>query len=571
MSRDNEALRDVLQRIDGKGYGAYHDIKGEWSIDEHRFTVDWVQGDPYAAPSRVRVAVPASVAGLDPALLASPSRRIGVAAFLCRHFGRLARSRASGRGSGRSGEIRIESPVQEVWEQTALRVEEDGSVHARFGVGLPAKGRRIFGSAAEELLLDIVPGVVREALLAEAHDADELLLHATVNEDADALRESLTEHDLVAFVADGARLPRRSGIDERPLEGDRVVPFESPERLRVTLERPNAGPITGMGIRQGVTLIVGGGYHGKSTVLRAIGHGIHNHRPGDGRECVVTDPTAVRIRAEDGRSVRSVDISTFIGELPGGEDTRSFETPNASGSTSQAAAIMEAVEAGTRTLLVDEDTAATNFMIRDRRMQALVPRESEPITPFVDRIRQLHEEWGISSVLVLGGSGDYLETADTVIGMRDFRAHDLTERAAEVAGDLPTGREPERPGPLRKPESRIPRPGAVDLRKGKRPVHMKVRDRGTLLLGREELDIGAVEPLVSWAQTNTIGRALLMALTELVDGERSVVEVLDAVEARIAEGGLDVLDDRETGDLVAIRRFELAAALNRIRSLEILP
>jgi len=571
MTRDSRALRDALRAIDGSGYGAYQDIKGEWSLDDHRFEVGWVQGDPYAAPSRVRARVSPEVAELDPELLTSPSRRTGVAALLCRTFGRLARDRATGRGSGRSGELRIEAPVQEVWEQTAVQVAEDGSVEARFGVGLPAKGRRIFGSAAEELLLEVVPGLVRDALVASAHEVDELLRHATVNEDADALRAALAEQDLVAFVADGARLPRRTGIDEHPLQGEAVVPFESPESLRVTLDRPNAGPLSGMGVRRGVTLIVGGGYHGKSTVLRAIEHGVHNHRPGDGREYVVTDPTAVRIRAEDGRSVRGVDISTFIGELPGGRDTHAFETPNASGSTSQAAAIIEAVEAGTRALLIDEDTAATNFMIRDRRMQALVPREGEPITPFVDRIRQLHDEWGVSSVLVLGGSGDYLETADTVVGMRDFRAHDLTDRAREVAAELPTGRQPERTGRLERPRPRVPRPGTVELRRGRRPVHLKVRDRGSLVLGREELDIAAVEPVVSWAQANSIGRALLLILTELVDGTRSVPQILDSLEDRITTGGLDVLDDRCPGDLVALRRFEVASSLNRIRSLEILP
>jgi len=571
MSRDAEALRSALRRIDGKGYGAYKDIKGEWTPGDYRFVVDWVQGDPYAAPSRVRIRVDADVAALDPVLLSSSSRRIGVAALLCRTFGERAKELPSRKGSGRSGEIRIEAPVQEVWEQTALRVDEDGAIEARFGVGLPARGRRILASAAETLLLELLPALVRTALLAEAHDPETLRRHATVNEDADALRDQLEEHDLVAFVADDAHLPRRTGIDERPLAEADTVPFRSPESLRLTLERPNAGSVSGMGVKRGVTLIVGGGYHGKSTVLRAIEHGVHNHRPGDGREYVVTDPTAVRIRAEDGRAVTGVDISTFIGELPGGRDTTRFDTPNASGSTSQAAAIMEAVEAGTRAFLVDEDTAATNFMIRDRRMQSLVPKEGEPITPFVDRIRQLYEEWGISSVLVLGGSGDYLETADTVVGMRDFRAHDLTDRAREVAAELPTGRAPERPGTLKWPAPRVPRPDTVSLRKGRRPLYMKVRDTGTLVLGREVVDISAVEPVVSWAQANTLGRALLLVLDELVDGKRSVEEILEAVDERLSAEGLDVLDDRETGDLVRIRRFELTAALNRIRSLEILP
>ena len=180
-------------------------------------------------------------------------------------------------------------------------------------------------------------------------------------------------------------LPRRSGVDDRPLEGGGVVPFRSPESLRVVLQAPNAGSVPGMGVPVGVTLVVGGGFHGKSTLLRALEAGVYNHRPGDGRERVVSDPDTVKVRAEDGRAVAGVDISAFIDGLPLGQDTHHFTTPNASGSTSQAATIVEALESGAHALLVDEDTSATNFMLRDRRMQSLVPKDAEPITPFQPR------------------------------------------------------------------------------------------------------------------------------------------------------------------------------------------
>ena len=280
-------------------------------------------------------------------------------------------------------------PVRRSFRQTAVQITSDGAVEARFVVGLPAAGRRVLTREAVGLLVDDVPSVVRTSLCAESYPAEELLLHAEVNEDADALRSLLPEMGLVAFVADGAVLPRRSGIEQAPML-DRAVPFESPASLRVHVDLPNAGSASGAGIPRGVTLIVGGGYHGKSTLLEALERGVYNHRPGDGRERVVSDPTAVKIRAKDGRSISGVDISPFIGPLPLGQGTRRFDSADASGSTSQAAAIVEAVEAGAGTLLVDEDTAATNFMIRDRRMQALVPRDLEPITPFVDRVRLLH-------------------------------------------------------------------------------------------------------------------------------------------------------------------------------------
>jgi predicted ABC-class ATPase len=284
---------------------------------------------------------------------------------------------------------------------------------------------------------------------------------------------------------------------------------------------------------------------------------------------VVTVSDAVKIRAEDGRSVQGVDISPFIDRLPMGEGTRGFSSPNASGSTSQAAAIMEALEAGSRTLLVDEDTSATNFMIRDRRMQALVPKDGEPITPFVDRVKELAGEKQVSAVLVLGGSGDYLDVADTVIAMRDYEPHDVTEEARSVAATFPTGRIPEAAGPFPEARPRRPRPGCLEPAKGRREVNVKVPDARTLLFGRETIDLAAVEQLMSRAQIRAVGRALALAARDHLDAGRSIPELLDAVEAEVAEVGLDALDSRRVGDLAAFRRFELAAALNRIRSLRV--
>lgn len=464
----------------------------------------------------------------------------------------------------------MEAPGQEVLAQTAVLVGEDGAVEARFTVGLPAEGRRVLGRDAVRLFLDELPALVDRTLRGRAYDLDELRRHAYTNEDAEALRGALEGLGLVAFVADGAVLPRKSGVSQEPLEGPKVVPFVSPPTLRVEVELPHAGRITGMGIPRGVTLVVGGGYHGKSTLLRALERGVYNHRPGDGREQVVADAGAVKIRAEDGRSVQGVDLSPFIRGLPGGESTRFFCTPNASGSTSQAANLVEALEAGARLLLVDEDTAATNLMIRDRRMQALVPKEYEPITPLVDRIRALYEDLGVSSVVVLGGSGDYLDVADTVIAMEAYRPRDLTVKAREVARSFPTGRWVEAAEPLRRPSPRIPLPQGPRPGEGRRRwVRVQPRGRRTLVLGDEELDLSSVEQIVSPSQARAIGQALVLVVRELLDGRTPLPVLLDRVEEAVAQGGLDVLDVVPRGDLAAFRRFELAAALNRLRSLRI--
>jgi predicted ABC-class ATPase len=564
-------LTAVMHRIDGRGYNAYHDAKGEWAVHADTvLSVDWVQGDPYAAPSRMSVRIAPERTGFAAELLSGDARRTGLSCHLARAFARAAREAPTVHGSGRSGELRMEDPGQVVGAQTAVMVEADGTVEARFRVGLPARGRRVLGKAAATLLCEIVPELVESTLLAAAHDADALREAALAQEDTLALRVALDAASLVAFVAEGASLPRRSGIDDRPLEGPGVVRFESPDSLRVTLTAPNVGEVRGMGIPRGVTLIVGGGFHGKSTLLRAIEAGVYEHCPGDGRERVVADRAAVKLRAEDGRSVAAVDISPFIDGLPGGEDTRAFSTPNASGSTSQAASLAEALEVGARVLLVDEDTAATNFMICDRRMQALVPTEGEPITPFVDRVRELHEEHGVSTVLVIGGSGDYLDVADTVIRMDGYRAFDVTDGARRVAREHPTGRTPEPGPPLGERPARVPLAASVDPRRGKRPVSIKVGDQDELLFGRSSIDLSAVEQIVSRAQLRAIGAALAVARERFMDGERTVAGILDQVDELIAREGLDALDDRRIGELAAFRRFELAATLNRLRTLRIM-
>ncbi|HSR41779.1 MAG TPA: ABC-ATPase domain-containing protein, partial [Longimicrobiales bacterium] len=522
----------------------------------------------YASPSRVRALLPPATTALPPSLLATRSRRLGVASHLARVFHDAATSASSSLGSGKGGLIRMEDPGQQVMPQTAVRVDGEGAVEARFYVGLPARGRRVMGGAAAELLCETVPALVRGTLRAGSHPPEALRTAAETNEDADRLRAALPELGLVAFVADGARLPRRSGVDDRPLEAGHVVPFESPEELRVAVDVPNAGRVTGMGVPSGVTLVVGGGFHGKSTLLRALERGVWNHRPGDGRERVVSEPGTVKVRAEDGRSVVGVDISAFIDGLPLGADTRHFTTPDASGSTSQAATLMESVEAGATTLLVDEDTAATNFMIRDRRMQELVPGDAEPITPFVDRIRDLHRAWGVSSVLVLGGSGDYLDVADTVVAMRDYRPRDVTRTAREIARAHPTGRRREAGPTLGSRPARVLRPASVDPRRGRRDVSVKVRDGG-LLFGTGRVDLSAVEQIVSPAQLRAVGRAMVLAGRRFLDGRRTLPEVLDLVMEAVEGAGLDVLDSRQPGDLHAFRRHELAAALARLRTLAV--
>lgn len=568
----SQALYQQLLQLDQRSYKAYKQIQGHYQFKNFTLWIDYVQGDPFAAPSRLRVQVPQGSgeqqtgAEFPELLYGSHSREIALRDYLTRQFDYTAKTICGKRGSGNSGLIAIAQPRQQVLERTSVFVTAE-QVEARFVVGLPARGRQILGREAAELLCEDLPQIVERSLKYANLNGAELQYHVETVEDTDWLRQQLASRSLVAFIPDGAILPRQSGVDDHPLT-TKAVPFQAPESLRVIFDRPNHGTISGMGIPQGITLIVGGGYHGKSTLLRAIALGIYNHVPGDGREGLVTAPTAMKIRAEDGRSVAGVNISPFINHLPHGRSTNHFSTENASGSTSQAANIMEALELGATVLLIDEDTSATNFMIRDRRMQALIAKDREPITPFIDKIRQLYLEWEVSTILVMGGSGDYFDVADTVIAMSDFQPQDVTQQAKAIATKFATYRMAEGGTRFGIIAPRIPsltRPEGW----GDRSPRLKVREGDELVFGSEAVDVSAVEQLVDPTQLRAIGMAIAYLQEHYLNGQHSLNEIIDWVMQDIASSGWDAIAPFQQGDLAAFRPLDLAAVLNRMRSLQV--
>ena len=566
--RSKEDLRRTLQRIDGRGYKAYKDIEGQYDFGPYRLAIDHAQGDPFAAPSRVRVLVPLRETGFAPDLWSRKPREVAFRDYLARAFHQAIRRHVKGRrGSGKSGLVEIDRGGQEILERTSVLIR-DGWLEVRFVVGLPAAGRTVLGREAQAIFFEEIPRVVGGSLFVRSLDEGALRRHVEVAEDQEALRDMLRELKLVAFVAEGAVLPRRSGVDDRPLTQG-VVPVEVPFELEVTVELPNRGPVRGMGIPEGVTLIVGGGFHGKSTLLKALERGVYNHIPGDGREYVVTDHGAVKIRAEDGRYIEQVDISPFIAGVPFGKDTCSFSTENASGSTSQAANIMEALEMGARVLLIDEDTSATNFMIRDERMQALVAKEKEPITPFVDKVRKLYTDLGVSTVLVMGGSGDYFEVASTVIMMDNYRPRCVTERAKEIARRYTSRRRDEGGETFGRVTPRAPLPESFDPSRGRREVKIEAKGLHHILYGTTSIDLSALEQLVDQSQTRALGAMIHRYATRYADGNRTLREGLELLMKEVEEGGLDCLLPHKVGNLAMPRVFELAGAINRMRTLKV--
>ncbi len=566
--RSEKDLIGLLNRIDGKGYGAYKQLKGAYEIGDFELFVDYVQGDPYAAPSRFRVRMGQNKAGFPSDLYQKEIRKIALEDYVTRRFGRQARSIARGnRGSGKSGLIQVADYGQAVLPRTSCMVNED-FVEVTFAVGLPARGRRPQSRVqAKEMIFDEMVNIASSSLLYPNLEEGKVKAHVETVEDAEFIRRGLEDKELVAFVANGSILPRESGIGNMPMEGAEAVAFRSPDSMEEVFQTPNGGEVAGMGIPEGVTLIVGGGYHGKSTLLDSFAQAVYSHIPGDGRGLVISIPDSVVIRAEDGRYVEKADISTFISNVPSGLDTSNFSTEDASGSTSQAANIVEALEAGARALLIDEDTSATNLMIRDERMQELVAEEDEPITPLIDRIGTLYREKGVSSILVMGGSGDYFDVADTVIQMKDYIPRDVTSRAKQIAEKYRAVRKSEGSPHIGRIKGRKPVPKSIDPRKRSGKVKIKARGMDSIQFGYQDIDLSRIHQISERPQARLIGDILFYMAKEIFDGETTVSQGLDQVETIKDRKGIHEFTPYNSGDLAMPRRYEIAAALNRLRSL----
>lgn len=623
-------LTSHLHAIDGRSYAAYKAIVGRYrSPLGWVLYIDRIQPDPYAPPTAIRVVLPLALTGADARLTRDDARLTGTDAHLTEtdsHLtgaderptgadARLTESdpRPTGATESLTGAaehltasstravalrdylartlrellkgqaISIAPAGQEILERSSVNLHEtwqdDFSTPAfnapgpylelRLRWSLPAFGREIAGrQAARNLNLDLARAIasldLRESELGAA-----AWKHCQVAEDHAALQKILVERGWVAFLADGANLARRSGVSQLPLEG--CVPLTAPETLAQTVQLPHAGAVRGTAIPAGVTVIAGGGYHGKSTLLNAIARGIYPHVPGDGRELVATVPEAMAVRAADGRAVTGVDLRPFISHLPGRDaDPAQFTTANASGSTSQAASIMESLELwgqpAQAALLLDEDTCATNLLIRDQRMRALVSSEREPITPLVDRIRALHRERGISTLIVMGGSGDYLDVADQVLIMDSYRLVDATAQARQVCDSQPRVDTSLPDFPL--PAQRLPqRPEA------KRRGPSRTRALGTqrLVLDRHEVDVADVSGLVDEGQALAVAWALRALLERHFDGRTSLSQALAQVAKRLDDVGLDALGEAHPAFLVRPRLVDVGAAVNRLRSLQVKP
>lgn len=566
--KDKQELKEKLERIDHKGYPVYKEIKGEYRFDKYVFSIEHVQGDPFASPSKVRIDVAGKTAGFPKTLYDMECKRIALQDYLLREFGKqIEQYSFRAKGSGKSGLMAVSHPGQEILDRSGCVInEKKGDIALRMEIGFPANGRTINSGELIKILFDFIPQAVNRALRYPCLDAVKLENVAGLALDQQYIREELQKRSLVAFVADGAILPRESGVSGKPMRN--AVPWKTPKSMEVTMELPFRGKIRGMGIPKGVTLIVGGGYHGKSTLLEALESGVYNHIQGDGREYVITDDNAMKIRAEDGRSIQHVDISMFIRNLPNGRDTKVFCTEDASGSTSQAANVVEAMEAGSKVLLIDEDTSATNFMIRDELMQQVVHRDKEPIIPYIDRIRELYEQDGISTILVAGSSGAYFTKADVVIQMDNYMPHEITQYAKDTAiqyygKDVSTGETEHAQLPDYNRKIKADREWMQDRLK------VKVSGCDSIMINHATIDMRYVEQLVDTEQMQALAVIMQYAQKKKLDGKCTLQEVIAEVyELLLQQGWSAILDKRDIpGNLAVPRKQEIFACMNRYRKL----
>lgn len=534
-------LLNMLRSIHRKSYPAYKSLRGVYRFDRYTLSIDHVQGDPFASPSHISIRVPLKDAGFPSEYHKDAVTRRALCDFLTRQFARqINRFTFQAKGSGKSGLISVSRCGQEVLTRTACEIT-DKEIVSRFFIGFPANGRTINAPELEKILFEFLPVCVEKSFYYRNLSASALEQTIFLAEDQWYIRSRLKELSLAAFVADGSVLPRESGISSLPMKDS--VPFRSPESLRITLDLPHRGKISGMGIPCGITLIVGGGYHGKSTLLNALELGVYDHIAGDGREYVITDNSALKLRSEDGRFIKDVDISLFINDLPNKKDTRCFSTEDASGSTSQAAGIVEGIEAGSRVFLLDEDTSATNFMVRDSFMQKVIAREKEPITPFLERARDLYEKADISTILVAGSSGAFFHIADTVIQMDCYRPVDITEKVKKLCQEYPLN--PSGAPAFAMPESRrimtraaapSPRPGRHSGRDER--LKVKVHGKDGFLLGKQEVDLRYLEQITDTEQTAALGLLLKHAAEHLIDGKRTLPEIVQYLHRQLDAKGL---------------------------------
>ena len=555
-TKTQKDLEKQLTQINKKGYKTYQQLKNIYQYPTYTLHLDYIQKDPYAKPSKAHITIKQDTHKIPEKLYNTPPRKTALETIITQKFHQETLKHKY----NHKAKITIPHNNQEILIRNNIEITKE-KLTIYFNIGLPANGRRINSQEAQKLLNSILPQIIKNTCNYQKYDKEYLLKTVITNEDATYIRNNLKQKKIVTFIANNSILPRKTGNNDKPLKT--AKPFKTPETLKQEYITNNNTKIIGMGIPEGITIIIGGGYHGKTTLLESIQNGVYNHIYQDGREYTITDKTATKIKAENGRNIEKVNINSFISNTPNNINTKQFTTNNASGSTSQATNLIEAIEAGSKLILIDEDTSATNFMIQDPLMQEIITTQKEPITPLTDQIQNIKKQ-NISIIIVTGGTSQYLKYADTIIQMDNYQAQDITQKVKKILT-----KKKQNYKPIEKKleyTTRKPAKNCINPYKGRKKV-TKNKELNTILFGTEIIDIKDIEQLICHDQAQTIS-IILDYITKYIDSKTSIKEIILQVDKDIQEKGLNILS-KNNHSLVYVRPIDIAAAINRIRSLKI--
>ena len=565
--RDKREFFNIVDDIDGKDVSEYGRLVGDFDFSRFVLKVTQIPAESAQKPVLFIVRVPQIIAGFPPHLFDIPVRRTALEDLLTRKVSEQIElaSQYDQQGISRR-HLSIAVPGQKILPRTSLLVTDE-YVEARMYIQLPHRDNRIDGQRVKDIFFDQLAQVVTGSLIYCNLSQQEVEEFVNGMEDADQIRQVLPTRGWVGFAAEGSLLARYGNTDYP--DYDKLDTLRVADDIAIEVEVPNAGEVKGVGIPAGITLILGDDYSGRVELMRALAAGIYNHVPGDGRERVISVPDIVHVAAETGRSVQKVNVSAFVRKLQNGEATE-YSVDEADPCSAQATATLEAIEIGARALLFDESDSAASFLTRDSRLDALLPQRSTHVVPLAARARQLADELGIS--IVVAGSAavaEFISVADTVLRIENHTIYDVTNEAKTLDAGQLTVSDDAADAEVVLEQNRWVVPSSIEPSKGTRDQFIEAESLDLLRFGNSVVGLQDVTQLADRHQTSTIGLILYYAKLRYMDEGRPMREIMDLIDRDLGTEGLECLSRDLRGDLARPRRYEIAAALNRLPSLRI--
>jgi predicted ABC-class ATPase len=558
--KDKLEFYTILGEIDGREYVDLARLMGDYDFNRYIVKISNVPQSAEETGLSVVVRVTHAVAGFPEGLISSPIRRTALEDLLTRKLAAAIEGQATFDGNGVARRrIVAPRPGQKILPRSTVQITDDFT-DVRLSVLIPTQRGRLDGQAFQTVFFDDLPMVVQDALIYCNMDTAEVEVFVGLMEDADQLRQSLPARGLIGFVASGSLVARLPGSDQPDVAAERTITVDP--SLLVSLDTPHRGAVEGLGINSGITLILGDAFSGRIELMRALASGIYNHVPGDGREYIVTMPDSVYIPAEPGRSVHRVDIGSLLPE----ED---YSTASAGACHAQAATLIEALEAGARVILLDEADACPGFLGGDDRVDRLLGNASG-ITPLSARVRQMAQELGVSTIVAGNVSvSSFIPVADTILAVRDGVITDITREAKDAFDGVSVAAVPEYDFTRLIETARWVVPSSIDASIGRHDGVIGIEDGWQIRFGRYTIDLGSNCQIADAQQALTLGLIIEYARQRYLDKARPMRELLDLVERDLSMEGLEQVTRELRGDLARPRRYEIAAALNRLPSLRV--